>query len=282
MVEELWLLELVCPQADYDRLVGLIASEIPYGWEEDTAKAGEIVFRIHGRDKKKLASLGILAQEICPDSSHELTEVEKKDWARAWRQFFTPVLCGSRFVVLPPWLADRHYKGRIPVLIDPANAFGTGHHATTALCLTALSNLLEEGRLRRGQWFLDIGCGSGILSIAAEKAGLNGTALDIDEDAIANARDNRELNEADGLEIITGSVEKVKGDTYDLVMANIIAGPLMEMAPKITALLKKDGILVLSGILEKQMQDVIRAYMACGLREPENLQAGEWVAIVWK
>lgn len=282
MADKLWLLQINSSQASYDRLLGLIAQHAPYGWEEAEQDASGVIFRVYGRDEAQLASLGNLTQASEPGTEFSIHEVESKDWNSAWREFFTPVFCGRRFVVVPPWLAAREYAGRETIVIDPKNAFGTGHHASTALCLAALSDLLDAGALRRGGWFLDIGCGSGILGIAAEKAGMSGTALDTDLEAVANARENRELNEADSMEILLGSLEKVKGDRFDLIMANILAQPLIEMAADIVALLKKEGALILSGILKTQAEKVAAAYEGMGLGKPGLREEGEWAALVWR
>ena len=213
-----------------------------------------------------------------------LSELEETDWLAAWRQFFTPVCCGNHFVVLPPWLADtQDFPGRTPILIEPKSAFGTGHHATTALCLRVVSDLLEAGRLQQGQHFLDLGTGSGVLGIGCCKFGLTGEGLDIDPLAVDNAVENRALNAIapENFTVAEGSIGAVAGKQFDLVLANILARPLTEMAADIVRACRPGGCLVLSGLLEIQADGVTAAYKAQGLPEPRRIIDGEWAALVW-
>ena len=174
-------LEIVVAESDYDCATGLLALEVPFGWEEQSLPTGETRFRVHCEQKDFLERLQQLLKQTVPAAESALSELEETDWLAAWRQFFTPVCCGNHFVVLPPWLADtQDFPGRTPILIEPKSAFGTGHHATTALCLRVVSDLLEAGRLQQGQHFLDLGTGSGVLGIGCCKFGLTGEGLDID------------------------------------------------------------------------------------------------------
>ena len=218
-----------------------------------------------------------------PETRCTLEALEAQDWLSAWRQFFTPVCCGSRFVVLPPWLAESpDFPGRTPVLIEPKSAFGTGHHATTALCLGVVSDLLDQGRIASGQTFLDLGTGSGVLGIACCKSGLSGLGLDIDPLAVDNALENRELNQVRGFDAALGGIEAAVGRSFDLVLANILARPLMELAPAVGAARKPHGCLVLSGLLEIQADGVEAAYKAQGLPTARRVIEGEWCALVWE
>lgn len=165
-----------------------------------------------------------------------------------------------------PGLAESpDFPGRTPVLIEPKSAFGTGHHATTALCLGVVSDLLDQGRIASGQTFLDLGTGSGVLGIACCKSGLSGLGLDIDPLAVDNALENRELNQVRGFDAALGGIEAAVGHSFDLVLANILARPLMELAPAVAAARKPHGCLVLSGLLEIQADGVEAAYKAQGL-----------------
>lgn len=280
----LFRLEIVAEEEDFDRVSGLLALGAPFGWEEESVAGGETHFVIHCESGDHLRRLRDEILTAAPQAVATLQAVERQDWLAAWRQFFTPVTCGSRFVVLPPWLAgEERYPGRIPILIEPKSAFGTGHHATTALCLRVLSDLLDAGRVGAGQSFLDLGTGSGILGIGCAKSGLMGLGLDIDPLAVDNARENRALNgvpEA-AFEIAEGSVAEAAGRSFDLVLANILARPLMEMAPELAAARAAGGTLVLSGILESQADAVEAAYRAQGLPAARRTIEGEWCALVW-
>lgn len=280
----LFRLEIVAEEEDFDRVSGVLALHAPFGWEEESLAGGETRFVIHCESEDHLRHLREVLAAIAPQASGTLDAVERQDWLAAWRQFFTPVVCGSRFVVLPPWLADTvDFPGRSPILIEPKSAFGTGHHATTALCLRVLSDLLDAGRVVPGQSFLDLGTGSGILGIGCARSGLNGLGLDIDPLAVANARENRALNQVapKAFEVAEGSVEQAAGHKFDLVLANILAGPLREMARELTAALAPGGCLVLSGILKSQADAVEAAYRAQGMPRARRGIDGEWCALLW-
>lgn len=283
-MKQIYRLEIVAQEDAYDRVCGLLALEVSFGWEEENLPTGETRFRIHCEQESYLSDLRDRIRRAVPDVCQTLSAVEEKDWVDAWKQFFTPVCCGSRFVVLPPWLADSpEFAERTPIIIEPKSAFGTGHHATTALCLRVISDLLDEDRLAAGQRFLDLGTGSGVLGIGCCKYGLRGEGLDIDPLAVDNALENRELNRIapEAFTIGAGSIEAVKGRTFDLVLANILARPLTEMAPDIVAARAADGALVLSGLLVIQADGVEAAYRACGLPEARRIIDGEWCALVW-
>lgn len=277
-------LEIVVAESDYDCTTGLLALEVPFGWEEQSLPTGETRFRVHCEQKDFLERLQQLLKQTVPAAESALSELEETDWLAAWRQFFTPVCCGNHFVVLPPWLADtQDFPGRTPILIEPKSAFGTGHHATTALCLRVVSDLLEAGRLQEGQHFLDLGTGSGVLGIGCCKFGLTGEGLDIDPLAVDNAVENRALNTiaAESFTVAEGSIGAVAGKQFDLVLANILARPLTEMAADIVRACRPGGCLVLSGLLEIQADGVTAAYKAQGLPEPRRIIDGEWAALVW-
>ncbi|MDR2572942.1 MAG: 50S ribosomal protein L11 methyltransferase [Desulfovibrio sp.] len=272
--------------ADAERLGGILAMYASCGWEERDISEGETLFRVGSGHIGYILKVRDAVRENMPEAVCRLTETEDRDWLASWREYFTPVECGSRFVVLPPWLVRRHdCAGRTPVVIEPGSAFGTGHHATTALCLSALGDLLDSGRIRPGQRFLDIGTGTGILAIACAKSGLSGLALDIDPVAVDNALKNRALNEAGDFKIVTGGMEcaaeEAADKPYDVILSNILAGPLRELATEITQALAGDGCLLLSGILEKQADSVEAAYAAEGMPKARRLHDGEWVALVW-
>lgn len=277
-------LEIVVAESEYDCATGLLALEVPFGWEEQSLPTGETRFRIHCEQKDFLERLQRLLKQTVPAAESALSELEETDWLAAWRQFFTPVCCGKHFVVLPPWLADTpDFPGRTPILIEPKSAFGTGHHATTALCLRVVSDLLEAGRLQEGQQFLDLGTGSGVLGIGCCKFGLTGEGLDIDPLAVDNALENRTLNAIvpESFTVAEGSIGAVAGKQFDLVLANILARPLTEMAADIVRACRAGGCLVLSGLLEIQADGVTAAYRAQGLPEPRRIIDGEWAALVW-
>lgn len=271
-------LSISAPWEDYETITALLASEINFGWEESEDNAGECRWLIHCENGEFMRRLEEKVSRIAPKASLCMEEAPDRDWTEAWREFFTPIEAG-RFVVLPPWLANNEPKS---ILIEPKSAFGTGHHASTLLCLLAIGQLADEGRIARGQRFLDLGCGTGILAIAAAKCGLSGIAVDNDPLAVENAVENIALNRASGVETRVGSIADVAAQSFNLVLANILARPLIEMAGAICGVLAPRGNLALSGILDKQAEAVEQAYMACGLPKAIWLSDGEWRALIFE
>lgn len=273
-------LEITVPEKFYERVLGILARDVSFGWEEESKSTGETVFRVHCANASFLTDLKRRIMALSLEITANETDIENRDWQSAWKEFFTSVACGTRFVALPPWLADSPVNGRQKLIIEPECAFGTGHHASTTLCLAALSSLLDAGRIKGGE-FLDLGCGSGILGIACALSGMTGLGVDIDELAIANASRNCEINNIHGLELAIGGIEMINGRKFDLILANILARPLIELAPAIAAALKPGGALVLSGILDIQSEGVEAAYKAVGMRQAARMTDGEWRALIW-
>lgn len=282
MTKELWSLEIKAPKKDYDPVLGLLALNINYGWEEKEVDETSIQFLVHNESGVFLEELLEMIMAHCPMAIGTLTKIENTDFLSSWKEFFTPVSCGNNFVILPPWLKEENFPDRSKIIIEPKSAFGTGHHATTTLCLEALDELIISDRLPKTGTFLDLGCGTGILGIAAALAGLSGFCVDIDPLAVANARENASLNHASAaLKIVEGSIDAVKGLQFDLILANILAEPLIQMACAITSSLAEGGCIILSGILEKQAESVIDAFINCSMPQPLKLVSGEWCALVW-
>ena len=271
-----------------DILSAVLAVNAPQGWAEETVSTGETRAVIHTENPLQATEIETSVRAALPDAALSRDIVEQKDWMTAWREFFTPVAAGSRFLVLAPWMEEeRRATSRDVILIEPKMAFGTGHHETTALCLGALSDLADSGRVSPGMRFLDLGTGSGILGIGCALLGMTGLGLDIDLQAVENALENCERNNIahDGpspvFAVKRGSIEDA-GTGYDLILANILAGPLVEMAPAIVSRLRKGGALVLSGLLTLQADKVAAAYTAEGLPAPRRKESGEWTALVWE
>jgi ribosomal protein L11 methyltransferase len=193
--------------------------------------------------------------------------VEDEDWAQGWRAAFTRVELGPGLAVAPPWLAQEG-----DLVIDPGMAFGTGEHTTTRACLSAVLRLA-----RPGGSCLDVGTGSGVVAVLAARQGMRARGIDIDPVAIVDARGNALRN---GVEVAldTTPLAQVQG-RFELVVANIFAEVLVQMAPDLARLCA--GHLVLAGILADRSERVEQAMSAQGLRVEERLQDGEWVSYVW-
>jgi ribosomal protein L11 methyltransferase len=202
-----------------------------------------------------------------------VTPVPDEDWGEGWKKHFAPLDVG-RVRVRPSWIDAPPPPGSVEVVLDPGMAFGTGTHATTSLCLAALSDLLAE---RPGAAVLDVGTGSGILAIAARKLGARRVAAnDDDPKAVEVARENAARNGAE-VEIVAAPLDAIAG-TFDVVVANILANTLAELAPAIAPKLAPGGVLLLSGILGPQEAEVRAAYVARGLAPAaaRERRQGEW------
>ncbi len=261
-------------------LVGVtITKYINYGWEESDIDADTSLVSIHSENKELLLELELDLKNNFSGLSFEYGTVDNQDWTSSWKEFFTPLKLG-KFIVLPPWLEGMDYEGYIPIIIEPKTAFGTGHHISTALCLESLSKLYDEGKIKAGMSFLDIGTGTGILGIAAAKLGLKGSGADIDILCVSNAEENKVLNNvSESFAVYRGSVENFEDEKADIVLANILAEPLRALADDIMDLVKADGHLVLSGILGKQAQSVADSYAKLGA--PEIVYNGDWAGLTW-
>ena len=212
----------------------------------------------------------------CPE--HSVETLADRAWEREWLKDFGPMQFGQRLWVLPGDAAAP--DDAVTVRLDPGLAFGTGTHPTTALCLEWLDGLELDGRT-----VLDYGCGSGILAIAALKLGAaSAVAMDIDPQAVSATRDNAANNGvADRLEVV-GSDAAISG-RFDVVVANILAGPLVELADSVTARLSNAGDLALSGILSEQVEEIVSAYSKhTDLDPPSYREAGgqNWVRLAGK
>lgn len=270
-----------------DMLSAFLARHVPHGWAEESLGSGELRCTVHSPLPEFCTELSAIINGALPSADIRQDMVKEENWVEAWKEFFTPVLAGEHFLVLAPWMRDeRAAATRTVITIEPKTAFGTGHHATTALCLEALSRLFDEGVITPGMRFLDLGTGSGILGIGAAKLGLCGLGLDIDPASVDNAKENRALNNVpeEDFQVARGSIEEAQGP-YDLVLANILSGPLVDMAPAIASLPGRDDahpMLVLSGLLDIQADVVEEAYIAQGRAPAERIRKGEWCCLVFR
>ncbi|KXU81074.1 50S ribosomal protein L11 methyltransferase [Aeromonas enteropelogenes] len=186
---------------------------------------------------------------------YKVEQLEDKDWVREWMDHFHPMQFGERLWICPSW-RDVPDPEAVNVMLDPGLAFGTGTHPTTALCLQWLDGLDLAGKT-----VVDFGCGSGILGIAALKLGAARViGIDIDPQAIQASRDNAERNGVAGQIELYLPAEQPEGLLADVVVANILAGPLRELAPLIAGLGKPDSLMALSGVLESQASELETIY----------------------
>jgi len=221
--------------------------------------------------------------QIQPLPEPTFTFIENQDWMAAWKKHYRPIPIGQKLLILPAWLEPAD-QSRTVVRLDPSMAFGTGTHPTTQLCLEAVENYVQPG-----QAVIDVGCGSGILSIAALKLGAShALAVDIDADSVRVSRENAEDNAVlDNMEIGSGSVDEVLAGNFSiqtapLVLANILAPIILRLLDAgLAKLVAPGGTLVLSGILDEQARGVIEKAQSCGLRLVETCQINDWVALIF-
>ena len=225
------------------------------------------------RSRSGGTELGPLTMKIAP-----LADV---DWEESWKDNYPPQEVGERLVVLPYWLADRETDGRLPVILDPGLTFGTGAHPSTQMVMEVM-----EQRLPQGGSCLDLGSGSGILSIAALRLGA-GTAIgvDIDPKAEGIARENAAYNGYGDpwFVALTGNVtadrklmDRLCENTYDLVLVNIVADVIIALSPVLPELMTEKSILICSGILDTRLGDVLTALKETGLTVEQIREKEDW------
>ncbi|MGP0174325.1 50S ribosomal protein L11 methyltransferase [Pseudomonas sp. NCHU5208] len=218
-----------------------------------------------------IAHLQLLCGGSLPE--HQLERIEDQDWERSWMDNFQPMRFGQRLWIVPSWHAAPEPEA-VNLLLDPGLAFGTGTHPTTALCLEWL-----DGQPLQGCNVLDFGCGSGILAIAALLLGApQAVGTDIDPQALEASRDNASRNGIDPARFPVYLPADLPQQQAEVVVANILAGPLVSLAPQITTLVKTGGRLALSGILAEQAEEVRAAYQGAFILDPTAEKDG-WVRI---
>lgn len=212
-----------------------------------------------------------------------LDGVEDADWENNWKAFYKPMEIGERLIVIPDW-EEADPRGRVALRMNPGLTFGTGSHATTRLCLTAL-----EKTVRPGMRVLDLGCGSGILSIAALLLGAESAfACDIDEKAVNVAYENAALNGIgrDRYTVRAGDVlagtglQKEMGAGYDIVVANIVSDVILALAPAVRRLMKEGGRFLASGIIDSRSEEVRAALEAAGFTVEDARSSEGWFSFL--
>lgn len=210
-----------------------------------------------------------------------LANVKDEDWENNWKQYYQPIPIGKRLLVVPKWMEPDRSEGRIPVLLDPGMIFGTGAHASTQMCMLRLEELI-----RGGEEVLDLGSGSGILSITALRLGAaHATGVDVDPKAEDIARENAAINGlgADRFTAVTGNVitgqaelEDLFSKTYDVVCMNIFADVIIPMAAVLPRFMTAKTRLICSGVLENRYEEVREAIEAAGLTVTGLQAMNDW------
>jgi ribosomal protein L11 methyltransferase len=274
-----WSLTVEVPEADADEVAALLVDGGAAGVEVRDATVAAmpgtrrppaggalLVASFARRGDAEAAARGL-------GLAGDLAEVPDEDWGESWKRGLAPLAIGRVFI-RPSWAKAAAPPGAREVVLDPGMAFGTGTHPTTAMCLSALDRLLAE---RPGASVLDVGTGSGILAIAARKLGAGRVvATENDPVALRVAAENAGRNGVD-LELALAAPDAIPG-RFDIVLANILANALVELAPGMSAKVAPEGALILCGLVAGQEEEVRAAFAACGLAPDRASDAaeGEW------
>ena len=211
--------------------------------------------------------------------AHELvmTPVQEADWANNWKQYFKPLAVGKKLLICPTWESADNADGRTVLSVDPGMAFGTGGHDTTRLVLETLEQFLTPDTT-----VLDVGCGSGILSMAALLLGAaSATGVDIDPLAVKTAIENGQRNgmQPPRYTMVEGDLTKGMSGQYDVVLANLVADASIALSPAIPAFLKPNGVYIVSGIIDTREADVLPVLAQCGFTVVQRREQGGWVCL---
>lgn len=271
-MQDYYYMLVVKPSSHFELFSDFLVDVIPVGFEElDDG------FVIRSEEDLETISWGI--EQFCEalqkatgeviDLELILTKEKSEDWIAQYQSAITPIEI-SPFYIHPTWEAPK--VGMLNIAIDPALAFGTGHHPTTASCLRAIASYVHEGDI-----VMDVGCGSGILAVAAIKKGAIVDACDTDPLSVENSVVNANSNNVSYRRLWEGPVQETD-EVYDVIVANIVADVLVFIAGDLKKRLRDSGVLILSGIMDKYEDKVLRAYKNCTLEE--RIVENEWVTLV--
>ena len=271
------------PAADIDSAAAIANMTVPYGiYIEDYSDLEREVLEIAridlideellkaDRDKAKIhiyidpednidEAVSFLGERLNASGiayTIDLSNVREDDWLNNWRKYFKPIPVGERLLINPSWYTDTDPEGRAVLNIDPGLAFGTGKHETTRLCMEALERYVSPGKK-----VLDVGCGSGILGIAAVLLGADSAfGVDIDETAVRTANENAQINGVGGsFTAIAGDLVDKVTEKYDIVVANIVADAIIALSASVPRFMADDAVYIVSGIIDARADDVKNA-----------------------
>ena len=225
--------------------------------------------------KDKLEEIKSLGIDI-GEGKVEAEKMFEEDWANNWKKYYKPSKVGEKIVVKPIWEDYEAKDGELVVELDPGMAFGTGEHETTRMCIQAL-----EKHVKKDSTVFDVGCGSGILAIAAAKLGAKlAVGVDLDPVAVESAQENVEINKLDNIEILHGNLIDVIDGKADIVVANIIAEVICILTQDVSRVIKPGGYFITSGIIHERVDMVTAKLEECGFEVETINKDGEWNCII--
>lgn len=242
----------------------------------DTPQGKEMIQSVFSQIKQ-LASTDEQHQfgrlEVC------IANVQDEDWENNWKQYFKPFEVGDNLLIKPTWEEYENVRNKTIIQIDPGNSFGSGLHETTQMCLIAL-----ESNINQKESVIDVGCGSGILSVAAALLGSQSViGIDIDETAVETARNCVETNKVQSsVTIMHGDLTSHIREQADIVIANLFANIIKRLLPDIKRVLKRNGLFISSGIIGETVAEVKDAYAQNNIRLIETKQMGDWYLLIGK
>ena len=250
---------------------GKVAVVKAYFAEEDNIE------EILGYVNEKLVELKEMGIDL-GEAKVEHEKMYKEDWANTWKQYYKPSKVGEKIVVKPIWEEYEEKEGELVVNLDPGMAFGTGTHETTRMCIQALEKYVKEEST-----VFDVGCGSGILAIAAAKLGAKlAVGVDLDPVAVESSIENVGYNNLNNIEILHGNLVEVIDGKADIVVANILAEIICILTDDVKRVMKDGGVFITSGIIHDRVDMVCEKLEATGFEVIEKNRDGEWNCIVAK
>jgi ribosomal protein L11 methyltransferase len=212
----------------------------------------------------------------------EMLRVAEEDWAEAWKAHFKAQKVTSRLVIRPPWEDYTPAAGEVVITIYPGMAFGTGRHATTLLCLRALEEVWEQDLpvVANPYQVLDVGTGTGILALAAARLGARVLAIDVDPEAVAAALENVRLNGLEGRILVEPTLLQAIRQQFALILANLTAPDLLQLADSLWGRLLSGGVLIISGFLQTDLPQIEARFLPLGLRKAGGHTQDEWGALI--
>jgi ribosomal protein L11 methyltransferase len=283
MAEDDLYLEVSIPikQSDVDAVSNYIIENIASGiLLEDEEGNSHTILKFYPSNDIDISSKleGLRKYLLAVNPEYENIESSRKsirslDWIESYRASVTPVFVGNSVVIIPPW-DDGNYKDKTRIIIEPKMAFGTGRHETTRSCLAVMENIDFANKT-----VLDLGCGSGILSIYAAKKGASEIlGYDIDTLAIDNSLENFEINNvSEQCKVELGSIKNITGEKYDVGIVNIIKAVILPILPRLKEIVRPGGYLILSGLMISDRNEIERALSAENMNNHEIHLDGEWI-----